>query len=131
MATLDQVLSDAVECGGFLGTAGLAVVAQEDRLRQLLVRCGGCRFVCAAQDVTHLIECVVAGGDYVRDVSLPAGDRAFAEFRPAWPAMPLHRDETYAEEAQPMERQDSYFSESDCGGVFDGNVVTSDADPGL
>jgi hypothetical protein len=23
------------------------------------------------------------------------------------------------------------FSESDCGGVFDGNVVTSDADPGL
>jgi len=25
----------------------------------------------------------------------------------------------------------AYFDESQCGGVFDGNQVTSDADPGL
>lgn len=27
--------------------------------------------------------------------------------------------------------QPNYFNESDCGGVFDGNQVISDADPGL
>ncbi len=42
-----------------------------DRLCQLLVRCGGCRFMCAAQDVQHLVRCIEAGGDYVRDVSFP------------------------------------------------------------
>lgn len=59
--------------GGFITSEQLPALAQLDRLCPVLVRCGGCRFTCAAQDVTHLIRCVVAGGDYVRDVSLPVG----------------------------------------------------------
>lgn len=63
-----------VERMSFLTAEEVVLVAacEETRLFQLLVRCGGCRFVCAAQDVAHLIRCVEAGGDYVRDVSVPA-----------------------------------------------------------
>lgn len=57
---------------GFLTAGEVAILAKEDRLRQLLIRAGGCRLVCAAQDVTHIIACLEAGGDYVRDVSIPA-----------------------------------------------------------
>jgi hypothetical protein len=42
----------------------------------VLVRCGGCRFLCGAQDVAHLIAIITADArDYVRDVSLPAEAR--------------------------------------------------------
>lgn len=73
---------------GFLRDTDMPELIAVDRLCQVLVRCGGCRFTCAAQDVAHLVKCVEAGGDYVRDVSFPVG-------------------------------------------AFDGNQVTSDADPGL
>lgn len=59
---------------GFLTKSDLADIVGFDRLRRVLVRCGGCRFTAAAQDVAHLIRCIEAGGDYVRDVSLPVGD---------------------------------------------------------
>jgi len=42
------------------------------RLTQLLVRCGRCRFVAAAQDVPFLIDAIERAGDYVRDCSYPA-----------------------------------------------------------
>ena len=60
--------------GGFLYAAELRWLVGFDRHREVLVRCGAGRFLCSAQDAQHFIRCVVAGGDYVRDVSLPAGD---------------------------------------------------------
>lgn len=62
---------------GFLTAAELADLAAFDRLRQVLVRCGQGRFRCPAQDATHFMRCVQAGGDYVRDVCLPADDSIF------------------------------------------------------
>ncbi len=60
--------------GGFLHDHKQTAKLRElDRLCPVLVRCGGCRFTCAVQDVEHLIKCITAGGDYVRDVSLPVG----------------------------------------------------------
>jgi hypothetical protein len=56
---------------GFLTDADVEILAGHNRLCQVLVRCGSCRFVCAAQDVKHLVGAVEAVGDYVRDVSLP------------------------------------------------------------
>jgi hypothetical protein len=60
---------------GFLSTADVAELAADPstRLMPLLVRCGGCRFTAGAQDIAHLVRCIEAGGDYVRDVSIPAG----------------------------------------------------------
>ena len=72
-ALVARVLQDA---GGFLTQSEVALLAGHlsSRLTQLLVRCGGCRFVCAAQDVRHLITLVESGSDdgpeYVRDVSV-------------------------------------------------------------
>lgn len=60
---------------GFLTETEVAALAGRDstRLTQVLVRCGGSRFTCAAQDAARLIAAVEASGDHVRDVSLPAG----------------------------------------------------------
>jgi hypothetical protein len=55
---------------GFLKDSDLPALIALDRLCPVLVRCGGCRFTCAAQDVPHLIRCIEAGKDYVRDVSI-------------------------------------------------------------
>lgn len=63
---------------GFLTAAELGYLAGFDRLRQVLVRCGNGRFRCPAQDARHFMRCVEAGGDYVRDVCLPADDSIFA-----------------------------------------------------
>lgn len=112
-----------------------------DRLCPVLVRCGGCRFTCGAQYIPHLIKCVVAGGDYVRDLSFPVGsmDRA-ANWTPEPPPirsefvrMPTvdSRPAKQSREAWSLNRHHVEFNENDCGGVFDGNQVTSDADPGL
>ena len=60
--------------GGYLKESEVATIANDPqtRLAQMLVRCGGCRFVCAAQDVAHLIAMIEkTGDDYVRDVSIP------------------------------------------------------------
>ena len=66
---------------GFLTMSDLADIVGFDRLRKVLVRCGGCRFVAAAQDAAHLMRCIEAGGDYVRDVSLPVGDPIYTGHR--------------------------------------------------
>lgn len=73
-----RVLEVARGNHGFLCADDVAVLAADDatRLVQLVVRCGGCRFVAAAQDVAFLIRAVEGAGDYVRDVSLPAGSVA-------------------------------------------------------
>lgn len=56
---------------GFIASeAELAEVAKESRLHRVLVRCGGGRFVCPAQDAQHFIDMIKASDDYVRDISL-------------------------------------------------------------
>lgn len=146
--TLEGVLYTASKNFGFLDSADVAVIAGADRLRQLLVRCGGCRLTCAAQDFAHLSACIVAGGDYVRDVSLPATDKAMVNpprptelviLAPATATTKAEIGERYVESPQPRcdcgqvasVSHACHFHEEDCGGVFDGNTVTSDADPGL
>ena len=59
---------------GFLSARDVARLADhpEGRLTALLIRAGSCRLTCPAQDVTHLERCLIAGGDYIRDVSFPA-----------------------------------------------------------
>ena len=54
----------------YLNDAGLARLATTDRLRQVLVRMGGCRFIAAAQDAAGIIRALEAAGDYCRDVTL-------------------------------------------------------------
>jgi hypothetical protein len=60
---------------GFITAAQLTELAADPqaRLTPVLIRCGGCRFTCPAQDAKHLIAIISRDGqDYVRDVSLPA-----------------------------------------------------------
>lgn len=69
---------------GFLTDAEVARLAagEDTRLTQVLVRCGGCRFVAAAQDVARIIAALEAAGDYVRGfwayrcTMTPAGKQA-------------------------------------------------------
>ena len=75
------------ETCGFLSQADVKALAEHPgaRLWPLLVRCGGGRFTCPAQDVAHFVTIIqhtlacdeLGGGgasvDYVRDVSLLAG----------------------------------------------------------
>lgn len=131
---------------GYLKEADVAELAEVDRLRQLLVRCGGVRFTCAAQCVQQMIGYVEAGGDYVRDVSLPSTDPVYAEPAHVAKAERITREVAQAVKgigpgavktvATPAEcgrlaAAQLPFNEADCGGTFDGFGVVSDADPGL
>jgi len=132
---------------GFLSAEAVQELVKLDRLFQVLVRCGGCRFTCAAQDVAHLARCIEAGGDYVRDVSFPVGsyERA-ANWAPegapvqralnnadCGTAFPAHEWPSPKDTGKggTLRRIPIRFHEADCGGAFDGNQVISDADPGL
>lgn len=145
MNALQQFIQDRPF--GFVTEAELPALIALDRLCPLLVRCGGCRFTAGAQYIAHLVKCIEAGGDYVRDVSFPVGSiEAAAEWqcyetekpkvqqRHLIPPTPEHM-KTQAERfagGRTFDGEESYsFSEGDCGGVFDGNSVSSDADPGL
>lgn len=107
------------------------------RLCQCLVRCGFGRFVCAAQDVAHFVKCIEAGGDYVRDISITGEEQKGAgQWVPEAQQWPKRQDPQAIAGAMPLPprrvRGECHeFNESECGGVFDGNQVTSDADPGL
>lgn len=59
---------------GCLSLSDLQKLIELDRLHQVLVRCGGGRFVCAAQDAEHFIGLIEKGGEYVRDISLIVDD---------------------------------------------------------
>lgn len=104
--------------GGFLTAANIAELAKLDRLRQVLVRCGSCRFTCAAQDVTFLTGIITReNSDHVRDISLLASDAAYALTPP--------------NQSKPVGRDEREWREESCGGVYDGFSVSSDADSGL
>ena len=56
---------------GYVAEKDIDSVVEENRFQPCLVRCGGARFICSAQDVKHLTEIIkTEGRDYVRDVSL-------------------------------------------------------------
>ena len=57
---------------GFITDQDLPSIIAEDRFTRCLVRCGGGRFACSAQDVAHFVSIVDGSDDYVRDVSLLA-----------------------------------------------------------
>jgi hypothetical protein len=119
---------------GFLVEADMPELIRLDRLFPCLVRCEMCRFTCAAQDVAHLIECVEACGDYVRDVSAPVGwEKRAAEWKPEAVHIPVVYPPSKSSTPRIRLVSDCrpVFDESQCGGVFDGHQVTSDADPGL
>uniref|UniRef100_A0A6M3KJW2 Uncharacterized protein n=1 Tax=viral metagenome TaxID=1070528 RepID=A0A6M3KJW2_9ZZZZ len=59
------------EAAGFFSKEDLPEIVKENRLQPCLVRCGGGRFSCPAQDVDHFISIIERDKeDYVRDVSL-------------------------------------------------------------
>lgn len=77
-----RAISDAMHNGGFLKLDQIESIAAEPttRLTPMLVRCGGGRFTCPAQNTLHFIGIIEAhakafpgDSDYVRDVSLSAG----------------------------------------------------------
>jgi len=56
---------------GFIYAGDLPAIIAENRFQQCLVRCGGGRFICPAQNVEHFTRIIGnEESDYVRDVSL-------------------------------------------------------------
>jgi hypothetical protein len=119
--------------GGFITADQVPAIQAMDRLCQVLVRCGACRFVCAIQDLEHLKRCIALGGDYVRDVSFTAQQMEAARQAIQADAVVAQRDRDNAARAAQLRRVSALygFNENDCSGVFDGSRVISDADPGL
>jgi len=124
----------AVHPGGFVTDADVAELIALDRLCPCLVRCGCVRFTCGAQYLKTMIAMVEANGDYVRDVSvtMQAIERA-AQWVPEPSLVPVVKPSpaTSGRSVPRSNRQDTFWDESQCGGVFDGFQVTSDADSGL
>jgi hypothetical protein len=133
-----QTFIQTLPCG-FITAAQMSELIKLDRLCPVLVRCGCGRFTCAAQDVAHFIKCVEAGGDYVRDVSLPVGSMERAANWAPEPASNIQHQATGTRAAGLLgvtpkhlrANRAAYWDESQCGGVFDGHQVASDADSGL
>lgn len=141
---------------GFLKDSDMPQLIALDRLCPVLVRCSCGRFTCAAQDVPGFVKLVSTGiigdGDkpgqqYVRDVSVTSG--VLKDARGFMAAHKRHEDakasgkvtgDAYVvgqaglatSSPQPTRiRRGPGFDESQCGGVFDGHGVVSDADPGM
>ena len=56
---------------GFIKQSDLPGIIEQDRLMPCVIRCGGGRFTCPAQDVEHFIAIIERDGqDYIRDVSI-------------------------------------------------------------
>jgi hypothetical protein len=128
MNKLQQFIRD----NPYLTDKTLPELVKLERLAQVLVRCGGCRFVCAAQDVGHIVAALENAGDYVRDVSWPVGSAdKYSSWQPE--NMPESIKRIYVARATPQPRRNPRedFNEAACGGTWDGFTVGSDADSGL
>jgi hypothetical protein len=71
------VIRELARYEGFVTEALLPRLPQE---QPLLIRASAHREIAKARDVPARIRCIEATGQYIRDVSMPAGD-------PAWPAI--------------------------------------------
>ena len=61
------------EQGYFVTVDDVKRIVEIDRLHRVLVRCGGGRFACGAQDVEHFLAVIEASKmDYLRDLSIEA-----------------------------------------------------------
>lgn len=68
MSYIQKLLNE--KCG-YVTDKDLPEVIKENRLQQVLVRCGGGRFICPAQDLQHFIAIIEREkSDYIRDVSI-------------------------------------------------------------
>lgn len=113
--------------GGFLNSENLKALVNIDRFCLVLVRCNGGRFLAPAQHVAHFIAIIERDNrDYVRDVSVNP-----EEIDKARKEKEKEQQREREEEARKSRLVHVHFREEDLGGVFDGNQVTSDADPGL
>lgn len=77
-----EILENAIRLRhGFLKQDDVKALSMDSkyRLQQCLIRFHGCRLVCPAQDVEHIIISLEKNGDYCRDVSIPASDPIYAE----------------------------------------------------
>ena len=124
----------AARPGGFIAEADVAELIAIDRLCPCLVRCGGVRFTCGAQYLGQMIAMVEQAGDYVRDVSVTAqAIEQAGEWvpEPSLVAVVKPSPATSGRSVPRSNRHDTFWDDSQCGGVFDGFQVTSDADSGL
>lgn len=56
---------------GFITEEELPEVIKENRLQEILVRCGNGRFIAPAQDIKHFIDIIERDKqDYIRDVCI-------------------------------------------------------------
>jgi hypothetical protein len=128
--------------GGFLRDTDMPALISLHRLCPVVVRCGGCRFVAGAQDVPHLIECIKAGGDYVRDVSITyeaQQNSAAWHYEPSpeeWRKRNAAADAKLAVgvavvKAAAKGPRNEEGVDWICTGNFDGNTCGTDADSGL
>jgi len=109
---------------GFVTDKDMPWLVERHRLCLLVVRfeCG--RFICPAQDLNVFLEPLEKAGLHLRDVSI-----APAELEEARALVEKLRREKIRQAA--ITGHKIVFDERDCGGVFDGFTVSSDADPGL
>ena len=72
---MDKVLKLVSNRGGFLTEYDVVTLLHDHfqvvRLLPVLVRCGGARFTCALQDLSHMKGAIESVGDYIRDISIP------------------------------------------------------------
>lgn len=115
---------------GFLTAEDMPELISLARLHPVLVRCGRCRFTCAAQDFAFVKESIEKNGDYIRDVSFPPGSLELAaNWRAA--ALPVPVRLVRDNRGRPAIEYQPSPDCLDVGGVWDGSQVISDADPGL
>ena len=112
----EKALQEARGRYGFLTRANVEALAADPdhRLDAVLVRCGGGRFSCPAQDAEHFIALITDNprADYVRDVSIPVGGGSFD---------PL--SDRRRRQADPRRE---YYPD-----LINDEIAHSDADPGL
>lgn len=73
--THDEVLKALAERHGFLDERIVAdLLYLGHGTLPVLIRCGGHRFSCTVAQVPARMAAVEKSGDYVRDVSIPAGE---------------------------------------------------------
>lgn len=56
---------------GYITDKDIPEIIKENRLQQVIVRCGSGRFICPAQDLQHFIGIIEREkSEYIRDVSI-------------------------------------------------------------